>query len=936
MTPQRWAQIKEMFGSAFERPEAERSAFLDSACDGDAELRADVERLLEQGDDPSLHSPASGILNGPAEPAPGDTVGPYLIESKLGEGGMGMVYKASDTRLRRGVALKFVKEGFSQRSEREARAVAALNHPNICTLYDVGPNYLVMELVEGPTLAGRLAKGPIPLKEALVIACQIAEALEAAHEKGVVHRDLKPANVKLTAAGQVKVLDFGLAKVREPTAAGSAEESTLTVSSTQAGMILGTAAYMSPEQASGKPVDKRADVWSFGVVLWELLTGHRLFEGDTLTQTLAEVLRGPIDFDQLPRETPPEIRRLLRRCLDRDVKNRLRDIGEARIAVESALAGETPATSDPQPVILLVRRRGLAVAAVVGVLLPTAAFYAGTKWRSLPAPPSSTSSIENLQITQLTSTGAAQRPAISPDGKYVAYVRNEGDAYSLWMRQIDTASQMQIVPPEPGTIIYGATVTPDGGFVEFVREPPTEMHQELWRVPFLGGMQKKLLDGFVSAAGWSPDGKHFAFLRKLDPSNPDPSKMALIIADADGSHERQVTTRQTRAQFLRYGNRPAWSPDGRLVAVLGSDSPGGVPRQEVVAVDATTGAERVLPVRLTFSLGLGPAWLDPESLVLTGAVEDGAPNQLWRLSYPGGQLSRLTNDLSNYVGVSLTADRGSLVTGRSDILAGVWVGDGSGANGTETMPLTPAPRPGFAVVTWAGERLLHVTTANGRPSIASITGGAMADEIVTTGLFPTATSDGRTIVFQSAETGDHSGLWKVDADGRHAVQLVPGNARWPVVTPDGRRVVFASNRSGAQTLWSVAIDGGPPTQLVNMFAYLPDVSPDGKYLVFDAGDRGELRICDLPACANLRRFTTPPGGPISRWTPDGKGIAFYNEGGGGNLWVQPLDGSAPKKLTHFVDNRAITGFAWSRDGKRLAIARTTVTNDIVLFKGLRR
>jgi Tol biopolymer transport system component len=799
----------------------------------------------------------------------------------------------------------------------------------------VGSNYLVMELIEGPTLAERTAKGPVPLKEALTIARQIAEALEAAHEKGIVHRDLKPANIKLTAEGQVKVLDFGLAKV-QPVADGSEEVPTLTVSATHPGMVVGTAAYMSPEQAAGKPVDKRADIWSFGVVLWELLAGHRLFEGDTFTQTLAEVLRGPIDFDQLPQETPMGIRVLLRRCLDRDVRNRLRDVGEARIAIEAALAGETHASADALHLTAPARRlRGLALGAVAGLGL-AAAFFVGTQWRSLLQPPSTGSSFKDFQVTQLTSTGMAEAPAISPDGKYVAYIQHEGDASSLWVRQIDTASQVQIVPPEPGADLDGPTVTPDGGFVDFVRG--SKEGDELWRVPFLGGTPKKLLDSVVTPAGWSPDGKHIAFLRRLDPSRPGAS-MAPIIADADGSHERQVTARQPPARFRRWGNRPAWSPDGRVVAILGDDSPGGVPTEQVVAVDVATGIERVLPVRLqlSFVFGFGPAWLDSESLVVTGAVEDGAPNQLWRLSYPGGQLSRLTNDLSNYMGVSLTADGGSLVTGRSDVLAGVWVGDGSGTGGAEVVPLALAPEPQFAGVAWAGERLLHVTAAKGHPSIAAFTGRTMSDEIVTRGHTPTSTPDGRTIVFMSAESHDRAGLWKVDAGGGHAVQLVSGDARWQVITPDGRRVIFVSSRSGVQRLWSVSIDGGAPTQLTNVFAYQPDVSPDGKYVVFGASNtRGELGICDLPACATVRRLTTPQGGAISRWTPDGKGIAFYTEGPGGNLWVQPLDGSGRRQLTHFGDNRTISDFTWSRDGKRLAINRHLVTNDIVLFKGLHR
>src|SRR5882762_6451167 len=269
----------------------------------------------------------------------GTRLGPYEILAPIGAGGMGEVYRARDTRLDRVVAVKLCAEQFSERFEREARAVAALNHPHICTLYDVGSNYLVMEYIEGPTLAG-----PIPMAEALPIARQIAEALEAAHEKGIVHRDLKPANIKLTADGKVKVLDLGLAAVGQasrPVSSDPANSPTLTISATQAGTILGTAGYMSPEQARGVPVDKRADIWAYGVVLYEILTGREMFSGETVSDALAAVLRMDVDWSALPPETPAPIRRLLRRCLERDRKNRLPDIAVARLEIDEALSGAT-------------------------------------------------------------------------------------------------------------------------------------------------------------------------------------------------------------------------------------------------------------------------------------------------------------------------------------------------------------------------------------------------------------------------------------------------------------------------------------------------------------------------------------------------------------------------------------------------------------------
>jgi len=281
----------------------------------------------------------------------GDRLGPYEILAPIGAGGMGEVYRGRDTRLNRGVAIKVSKGHFSDRFDREARSIAALNHPNICTLYDVGPNYLVMELVEGPTLADRIKQGPVPLDEALATARQITEALEAAHEKGIVHRDLKPGNVKMKPDGVVKVLDFGLAKMADSSGEASPENSpTLTFQpGTRAGMILGTAAYMAPEQARGKPVDRRADIWAFGCVLYELITGRRAFEGETVSDILAAVMMKEPDWNAVPASTPAFLHRLLRRCLEKDPKRRLQAIGEARIAIENPEQDPAPAATIQRP-----------------------------------------------------------------------------------------------------------------------------------------------------------------------------------------------------------------------------------------------------------------------------------------------------------------------------------------------------------------------------------------------------------------------------------------------------------------------------------------------------------------------------------------------------------------------------------------------------------
>jgi serine/threonine protein kinase len=336
MSDHRLQRVEDIFHQAAELAPDARSAFLDETCGVDESLRREVESLL-------AHDSKNGnTFAGLAQDDAPQTIAHYRISGKLGQGGMGAVYRATDTKLGREVAIKVLPRSFAEdpdriaRFTREAKVLASLNHPNIAQIYGIEERALVMELVPGAIL-----QRPLPLETALNYAKQIAEALEAAHERGIVHRDLKPANIVVTPDGVVKLLDFGLAAIA-PAAGDPLGSPTITMQTAQSRIIMGTAAYMSPEQAAGKPVDRRADVWSFGVVLWELLTGRRLFEGETISVTLASVLHGAIDFDKLPRDTPAEIRRLLRRCLDRDVKNRLRDIGEARVSIESALTGKMP------------------------------------------------------------------------------------------------------------------------------------------------------------------------------------------------------------------------------------------------------------------------------------------------------------------------------------------------------------------------------------------------------------------------------------------------------------------------------------------------------------------------------------------------------------------------------------------------------------------
>jgi hypothetical protein len=372
-------------------------------------------------------------------------------------------------------------------------------------------------------------------------------------------------------------------------------------------------------------------------------------------------------------------------------------------------------------------------------------------------------------------------------------------------------------------------------------------------------------------------------------------------------------------------------------AVSGSE---GATQQQMIFVDVATGAERVISLAALGGEPQGLAWLDSESLLANHSAQGGAPEQLWRLSSRDGRLSRLTNDLNSYFGVSVSLDRTTLVTMRSETRASIWVGDGAAAKGADVV--APAPFSGgvtLATVAWVGEDLLYASTASGRAIIARLhrAGLGMPEELVSNALEGRGTPDGRTVVYRATEA-DREGLWKVNADGRQPEQLVPGHVLSPLVSPNGRFVVFLSIRRGALSPWIVSIDGGEPVQVTTTFAgeRTLDISPDSKTIVFVSRDdqgRPITTVCDLPACTSRRSLPIILPGR-RRWTPDGRGIAYYDLATR-NIWIQSLDGSAPRQLTHFTDDREIADFAWSHDGKRLAISRVSVSNDIVLFRGLK-
>ena len=510
MKSDRWKEIERIYHAALGRKEDERAAFLDETCLEDAELRGEVESLLgyetkAEGfiEDPALDVAAAAMSQQPAQPMIGRRVGVYEITSLIGKGGIGEVYQARDTRLDRNVAIKTLPDLFSEdpqrlaRFEREAKLLASLNHPNIATIHGLeeadGNRFLVQELIDGTTLADRLREGPMPAEEGLRLAEQIAEALEAAHETGIVHRDLKPANVKITSKGRVKVLDFGLAKATR-TEEGT-DLSTLTADPERA--LLGTPAYMSPEQARGKPVDRQTDVWAFGCVLFEMLAGQMAFRGETLSDTIAQVLDRDPDWETLPATTPPKIQDLLRKCLRKDINRRLRDIGDARLEIADALMpATTPRRRDvsvPASSRVLVKIGFVGLAAVALVALSLVFFDA-------EGPPR----LEDIR--RLTSLpGNEAQPVWSPDTQFVAFVSVMSGNRDIWIKPVGGGDLIPVTQHPAAD--YDPDWSPDGRTIVFHSDRP---NGGLYTIPAFGGEARRIVD-FGWRPRWSPDGQRIFF-----------------------------------------------------------------------------------------------------------------------------------------------------------------------------------------------------------------------------------------------------------------------------------------------------------------------------------------------------------------------------------------------------------------------------------------
>jgi serine/threonine protein kinase len=799
----------------------------------------------------------------------GDKLGPYEVIAPLGKGGMGEVYRALDSRIHREVAIKTSSERFTERFEREARAIASLNHPNVCTLYDVGPDYLVMELIEGPTLAERIGATPIPLDESLKLAAQIADALTAAHRKGVIHRDLKPANIKIKPDGTVKVLDFGLAKVGGPALAASDNSPTLSIHETQAGVVLGTAAYMSPEQAKGKPVDKGADIWAFGVVLYEMLTGKQLHQGESVSEVLAAVLKETPDLGRVP----VKVRRLLRSCLQKDPEQRLHEIADWKLLLDDDVVDAPPQVASrarwlwPSVAALL-----LLAAAVLGVM------------RLRETPPVAQEVRSQIPQPEGLTFNPGTQAAISPDGRWLAFAALGPDNVSrMYIRSIDS---LEVRPLQGSEGIIGLSPPPfwsyDSRFVVYgalgklkksdVAGTPAQTIAETG-LPFLQG------------GSWSRDGvilyaKNTGNLEQVESSGGTP---AAVTALAPGE------TAHRWPQFL---------PDGRRFLYL-----------RVTSSPDKTGV-------YVGSLDVKPDEQNLQPLLLTN-------RQAWWVTSESSGKSLLLMQRDEALLAQPFDTNTATLSG-----APVTVANGVGGLAAPTAGLWSVARNGALVSRSGGFSAFQLTWVDlaGR-TVGTVEEAGISVELNNLALSP----DGQRIAFAKGDAAGNRDIWIKDI-ARGANTKLTFDARMddsPVWSPDGTRIVFAANRGGRMDLYEKNADGSGDERLLlksDQDKVPTSWSRDGRFLLFTSLDpktRQDLWVLPLEGTRKPFVFLgTEAIETLGQFSPDQRWIAYFAVTGNVDVFVRPFSADSSSTAGASGAQWMIsTGGAlfprWSADGKRL-------------------
>jgi serine/threonine protein kinase/Tol biopolymer transport system component len=906
MTPERWRQIERLYDSALELGESQRAAFLEHACAGDESLRREVESLLagERQAEHFLEAPAlemaakawaqdlpTASAVGEPERLIGQTVSHYRVLEKLGGGGMGVVYKAEDTRLGRHVVLKFLPEEMAQdrqaleRFKREARAASALNHPNICTVHDIdeqqGRLFIVMELLQGQTLQHRISGKPLPTELVLKLSIPITDALEAAHAKGIIHRDVKPANIFITQRGQVKILDFGLAMVVGPAARELASTPTASVL-TEEGAIIGTVSYMSPEQAQGKKVDVRSDIFSFGSVLYEMVTGRRAFQGETKLATLSAVLeKEPTPVSAIVPETPPELEKLIARCLRKDPGRRVQHMGDAKLALQELK--EESDSGKPRALARPSRRLSMSVLPVSALVL--LAVVGVTWWLTRSPKP-----IPTPTLTRLTwDSGLTKDPALSPDGKLLGYASDRsGEGHlDIYVQQVGGGEALRLTSG-PGDKDEPA-FSPDGTAIAF----HSEQDGGLYVVSTLGGVARKLAPEGRDPH-FSPDGNWIAYWVGVIGGaslNVRGSARIYVIASAGG------VPRQLQLDFVGAAY-PVWSPDGDHLLFLGNPQNSVRPEETVdwwvtplrAGPAIKTGAlETTRRAKLSGDLQvypwalLAPAW-EPDGRGLAFSTRSGDSTNLWRISISPktwkvtGPPQRLTSGPTREESPSVVA----------------------GANGRIRVAFASMSE-NFSI--WS----LAVRANEGKVvgKLEQLTHGAAG------ALMPALSRDGNRIVYVSLRPGNQE-VWIKDLrTGQESALTASGSIKYgPTFSPDGSKVSFKEG----EDVYIVPATGGPPEMVCEGCGEATDWSPDGKRIIGNTVD-GQAWVLDLASRRKTALLATHHWTSTDTFSPYGRWFGFW-DGTSGRGYITPVR-DVPVPESAWIDIGNSEAPAWSPDGNLL-------------------
>jgi Tol biopolymer transport system component len=953
---ERWQRVKAIFQAAVERPPEDRESFLSSATGDDAALRREVESLLvSDAQDVSflvrLQQLGAAVLAessaGWDEAAaattrsrpllsPGRTLGTYEVIGHLGAGATGDVYRARDIRLNREVALKVVAGPITEdpnrlaRLRREAQLLAALNHPNIAAIYGVEETAdiraLVLELVEGPTLADRIGQGPMPQDLALSIARQIVDALEAAHEQGIVHRDLKPANVKVRADGVVKVLDFGLAKALG-SSGGDAQRAAFDTAATREGIILGTAAYMAPEQAKALPVDKRADIWAFGCVLFEMLAGRAAFRGETVTDVLAAVVKDDPDWALLPATTPVAVRRVLQRCFVKNPRLRLRDIGDARIELEGPadVIGGTIASAGST-----ARGRGWLPWAAVAALL-VAVVVGWDAWRGRTA----TSPLANATFTPFTNwEGSEEGAEISPNGELVAFLSDREGEFDIWVSQVGTGIFHNLTGDMPplaasGFIVRKLGFSADSSQIWF---NPADGKPPMI-IPWTGGTPRPFLPAGTNTPAWSPDGTSLVYIDKANRDDP------IYLADYTGADKRQIFG---PGPFKNMN--PVWSPDSQWIYFGRGVEPQDESEIDVWRLRPTGGPpERVTTQHLAINF-LAP--LDSRRLRYVARAEDRSGPWLWSLDIPTGVSTRVPSGVDQYMSVSTSRDGRRIAATVANPSASLWrvplLNRQAEEGDAERYPL-PVPT-GFAYAPRLGRQALFYLSERGtddglwkiQDGVASLLRRNVDSPLSEP---PAVSRDGRLAVVVrrqgkrqvSIMAGDGTNVQTLAASLQIDGAAGQGAVDW---SPDGTRLVVGGHDEKGSGLFVIPVDTGVPTRLLEGTWVNPVWSPRNDLIVFAGRSligQVELRgVRPDGTSVELPQVMVRPGG--YRFLPDGSGLVYVERIQSQDFWLLDLATGERRQLAHLANQGAVRTFDVTPDGKYVVFDRSQQSSNIVLIE----